>query len=421
MYILPMLILCLFPSILCAAEEAIEIGFPYALLLAFLGGIVLNLMPCVLPVISLKALSFVNSVNGQSKSIRRNGIFYALGIHASFTVLVGMLLILQYVGYAVGWGFQMQSPIFVTILAYIMFAVALNLSGFFEFPALSFSGVSATEDGIKASFFTGVLVTLVSTPCSAPFMATAVGFALAQPPVMSLLVLEFLAFGLAFPYLLMSYFPAVFSKFIPKPGNWMIVMKEALAFPLYLTVIWLLWLLSQQTGSNNYSMLVLCGLVFIVFSVWLWKLSAGIMEHKSKIAYMLMCLFILWIPMSSTVDHSRYKVEPIAYSSELVAEHLKLNDPVFVAVSADWCFTCKVNDKFALKSEEFYHFLRDNQIVYIKADWTNHDDAITEYLVSLDRRTVPTYVMYYQGKHHIFSEILTPGGLVNAMALILDK
>lgn len=361
----------------------------HVLLLAFAGGLILNIMPCVLPILSLKALALSRKAAHAPAAVRKQGIAYTLGVLSCFSVLSLVLIALQRAGHVVGWGYHMQSPEFVTFLAYLMFTVGLSLSGFFNLPVLLGNvGNSATsEEGTSSSFLTGMLAVLVATPCTAPFMASAIGIAFTLSSPLTFLVFLALGLGLSFPYLLISFSPSL-RRFIPKPGLWMERFKECLAFPMYATAAWLVWVLAHQTGINGV-FIVLMGGVWIAFCLWFGRR----LGKWTRLLLALLCvtLLALELPTRLSTETSQEKnIFSPAKLAQLRAEH----KPVFVTVTAAWCITCKFNERTALSTPAFQEKLKQNDIHYLVADWTNKDDVITRYLSEFNRRGVPLYVAY---------------------------
>ncbi len=371
-----------------------------AIYLALLGGIILNLMPCVFPVLSMKALSLVKMGEKENKIARLHGLSYSFGVVLSFLVIGAILLILKEAGAAIGWGFQLQSPIIVALLAYLLFIIGLNLIGFFEI-AGSFGNIGhklTRRKSLMGSFFTGTLATIVATPCTAPFMGAAMGFAMTQSALISMSVFAALGFGLALPYLLLSYFPTL-RKFLPKPGVWMETFKQFLAFPILASAIWLIWVLSQQSGSYGV-LLVLLGMLAISFSIWL----SHIHSKNSRILTRILLILSLSLPLfslsyiKSTKDivASSEKIYPLgeAFSNEKLSELLKGDNPIFVEMTAAWCITCKVNHAIAINTKATQSIFKENNVKYLIGDWTNKNNVITEYLNKFGRNGVPLYVFY---------------------------
>ncbi len=378
-----------------------------AILFAMLGGIILNLMPCVFPVLSMKALSLVNLGEKEEKKARGYGISYTLGILVTFAIIGGTLLALKSTGAQIGWGFQLQNPVVIISLAYLIFLVGLNLTGVFEFSSnfgklTSFTQKLSDQSGHKGAFFTGVLATLVATPCTAPFMGAALGFALTQPAAISMLVFLALGLGLALPYVALCFIPALRAK-LPKPGAWMLTFKQFLSFPMFLTAVWLVWVLAQQAGSMGVAF-ALTGIVAITFIIWLTKVmpKGGIGRILSIILLILSLLFVGYSFTSmKAMSAGGLNLEERAasenwsvYSPDALADALANDEPVFTNMTAAWCITCKVNEKVALDTEKIAGIFADQKIQYLKGDWTNQDPEITKYLNEFDRQGVPLYVYY---------------------------
>jgi|SRR6056297_503903 len=394
------------------------------LLLALVGGMLLNLMPCVFPVLSLKAMSLVN---GGERHAARHGWAYTGGVLVTFALLAGALLTLRAGGEAIGWGFQLQSPGFVALLIYLFFAMALSLSGVFELGTrwMGLGQDMPGHDGLRGSFFTGALATLVASPCTAPAMGTALGVAAVLPAVQAMGVFLALGFGLALPMLVLSLVPAL-ARRLPKPGPWMITFRQVMAFPLYLTVVWLLWVLGNQVGSTGMSWL-LAGLVALAFALWLGGRAGGRSTAGTvqAVAHVLVGLALLgalaaWLNAIDFEPPGRAATagaEP--WSIERLAE---LNaDPgrgVLVNMTADWCVTCKVNEAVALSTDTVRGAIDEFGFIYLVGDWTRRDPAITRYLEEFGRNGVPLYVVYPPGPDPqpiVLPQILTPGSVAAAL------
>jgi len=408
-------------------------SLPRAIALAFAGGLVLNLMPCVLPVLSVKALGLVQHASGRPSALRAHGLAYAAGVLGSFAIVAGALIALRTGGEQVGWGFQLQSPAFVTLLAWLFFAVALSFSG-----AIVVSGrfadaghALAARSGYVGSFAAGALATVAATPCTAPFMGAAVGFAVTQPWAIALLVFEALGLGLAAPYLLLSFVPA-WSRFLPKPGAWMTRLKQLLAFPLYASVAWLVWVVSQQAGPHGVGA-ALAGLVLIAFASWLRGALGGVRAIWRRTATWavaaLLPLLIVGIVALGPLGAGTQSPEPVAplgglgwepFSPERLDALRASGKPVFVNVTAAWCVTCLVNERVALRSAAVADAFAKKGVVALKADWTNRDPAISRMLGSLGRNGVPLYVLYPSGARagappSLLPQILTEGAVIDAL------
>ncbi len=383
------------------------------LLFAFLGGLILNAMPCVFPVLSLKAVSIASKAKNHQSFIRQQGLFYTLGVLGSFGVMASILATLKTSGESVGWGFQMQNPYFIAFMAYLMFFVGLSLSGLAYLPAL-FGSSQATIDDTKSpwsSFWIGVLAVLVATPCTAPFMGVAVGYALGQSTLIIFLVFLALGLGFAAPYLLISLIPVTL-RLLPKPGRWMETFKEFMAFPMYLTVAWLLWVLVQQSGSRG---LIACliGLVFMAFALWFW----GRFTPRLVPVKIILALFLTTVTLSpmAYVKPSIDLIQTEKFSRQRLQELRAQGRPVFVYATAAWCITCKANE-FALKSPAMQLTFKNQDITLLEADWTNQDPEITDYLKTFGRSGVPLYVYYSaEGEPVVLPQLLTESIIVQVL------
>jgi thiol:disulfide interchange protein/DsbC/DsbD-like thiol-disulfide interchange protein len=399
------------------AESSAQTTLWMALALAFLGGIILNLMPCVLPVLALKALSLTKHSGASAATLRLEGLAYTAGIVVSFLAVAGALILLQQAGESIGWGFQLQSTAFVSALIFLLFAVGLNLLGSFEMP----SGISnlgsglASKDGKAGAFFTGVLATIVATPCTAPFMATALGFALSQPPHVALLIFSALGLGLAFPYLLITFIPAA-TRLLPRPGAWMERFKQLLAFPIFATVIWLLWVLAQQSGAMGV-LAATSGVLLIGFAVWLLPLLKETASKGILVLAMLAALLLLARTEGEALQPTLSdEIAAEAFDKSALEEHISQGRAVLVNATAAWCITCKVNERVALRADSVQAELAAQNIIYMVADWTNRDAAITEYLASFERSGVPLYVYYAPNQAPvILPQLLTPALVLEAL------
>ena len=390
---------------------------PIVLALALLGGLLLNLMPCVFPVLSLKALSVVNSRGHEHRHQRGHALAYTAGVILSCTVVAAALLGLRASGEAIGWGFQLQSPVFVGALAYLLFALGLSMSGAVELGAgLMGIGQSLTQSkGYSGSFFTGVLATVVASPCTAPFMGTALGYALTQPPLASLAVFVALGLGLALPFLLLGFFPRL-GALLPRPGAWMETFKQVMAFPLYLSAVWLVWVLAHQSSADG-ACLVLIGMVLVAFALWLWN-RRGVFALALRLAALLAAAMILAHPLLRTPtaatptqdgDHS-------AWSEQRVQQLRAEKRTIFVDFTADWCITCKVNENATLRSARVREAFANQSVAVLIADWTRADPAITAALQKFGRSGVPLYLVYVNGgEPKVLPQILTPDALVAAL------
>jgi thiol:disulfide interchange protein DsbD len=411
--------------------EKSDLVLTSALLLALLGGVILNLMPCVFPVLSIKALGLIQHAHQQPRQTCLHGLAYTLGILVSFGLLGGVLIALKAGGAEIGWGFQFQSPLFVLAVAYLMFTVGLSLSGVFSIGG-SIVGIGSSlagRSGYSGSFFTGVLATIVATPCTAPFMGAALGFALSQPPAVLLLVFFFLGLGLALPFLLLSLYPALQRK-LPKPGAWMDRLKQGLAFPMYGAAVWLVWVLAQQAGVNAVA-IALGGMVIIAFAAWLYEFTkyTGKTAQRSGIGIAGLSLGLALVggyfgietaPAASPLQVESKNFEP--YSAERLNALRSQGKPVFVNLTAAWCISCLVNEKVALSQDSVIEAFKRSGITYLKGDWTNRDTEITKILAEFGRSGVPLYVFYPAGNSTppiVLPQILTPEIVTKAVGATL--
>lgn len=378
-----------------------------AAVFAFLGGLILNLMPCVFPVLALKALSFASG--GSRAAHTRNGFAYLGGVMASFVVFAGALLFLRETGSAMGWGFQFQSPEFVLGLAALFFVLGLSLSGVFTFGGglMAMGDSLARKPGSSSYFFTGVLAAVAATPCTAPFMGAAIGYAVSQPPAMLLTVFLALGLGFALPVLLLSISPA-FQRILPRPGAWMETFKQAMAFPLYATAGWLVWVLSIQTGSDGV-MAAVVALTGVAFAAWLAGRTA-MSSLPARAAAPALAIAAMLFAFTLTPDDNATTSQSAAMASENGAgpksenftaarldELVQAGQPVFINFTAAWCITCKVNERVALASETVADAFTAGNITYLKGDWTRQNPEITAVLQRFGRAGVPLY-LFYPGK-----------------------
>jgi len=395
---------------------------------AFLGGLILNLMPCVFPILSIKILGFVEQAGKSKHHLRNHGWAFFAGVLASFWVLAGALLLLRAGGEKLGWGFQLQSPLFLFSLITLLFFMALSFLGVFEF-GQSFGGVGgslASKSGYSGSFFSGVLATIVATPCTAPFMGSAVGFALTEPPTSALLIFTSLGAGMAFPYLALSYFPQLL-RFLPRPGRWMETLKQFMGFPLLATVIWLVWVFSFQVGMDGVLRLMM-GLLLFSIAAWIYgRTKPGdkrIWFPRTATGVALVLGLYLGVagtrqtPMErvTTAQSDGMAWEP--YSPTRLKELHAKGTPVFLDFTAAWCVSCQVNEKVVFSSSEVRRRFQELGIVGMKADWTNGDEQITEMLASFGRSGVPFYLLYDKNPNaqpKPLPEVLSPGIVLDAL------
>ena len=383
---------------------------------AFLGGIILNIMPCVFPILSLKALSFTH---GSADQHRRASLVYASGVIVSFMALASVLVAVQQTGQLIGWGFQLQNTGFVIGLAYLFTLMGLSLNGLIHFGSSMMNvGQSLTEqEGDAGNFFTGVLAVVVASPCTAPFMGTALGYALTQPIIVTLIVFAALGAGMALPMVILSHSNAAV-RILPKPGSWMDTAKNLLAFPLYLTSVWLLWVAGNQAGVNTMA-LALSGLVLLALAAYLY----GDTTLRKGISIVLVAgAFFLAIPSDNEAggsDSSRKLSEgQIAWSASVLDDYINRGDPIFVDVTADWCSTCLANEAAVLFTPEMEQAFIDADIPYMIADWTDYDADIGHFVQSHQRSGIPLYVMYPRGvgsEPVILPQLLTRDIVLNAI------
>jgi thiol:disulfide interchange protein len=386
--------------------------------LAFVGGIILNLMPCVFPVLFLKGLALVQSSGQERKHLRSHGLVYTLGILVSFWIIVAALLILRATGSQAGWGFQLQSPTFIAVLAAGLFFFALSLAGQFDLglSLTSVGGGLAQKQGYTGSFFTGVLATIVATPCTAPLMGAAIGFALAQPAGITFAVFTALALGLATPYLLLSFQPA-WTRILPRPGAWMEILKQLTAVPLFGTAIWLAWVYGNLHSGNSQGVDHLTRLLwcFLALAIAGWALGKWPANWKSAIAALLIAALGLAIPLYQPKDTTLVWAP---YSQQSLDQARAAGHPVFIDFTAAWCLSCQVNERAVLKSADVQHQFSKNNVTLLKADWTQYDPEITKQLASVNRSGVPTYVIYPAMKNSsadVLPELLTKDIVLTAL------
>ena len=375
-------------------------------LFAFIGGLILNLMPCVFPVLAMKATSIAKLSGGALREVRLASAFYTAGVVVAFLVLAGVLLAIRASGTAVGWGFQFQSPIFVAGMAWLLLAIGLNLSGVYEI-GLGITGTGQTltqKSGHSGSFFTGLLAVVVATPCTAPFMGAAIGTALTASVAVCLLIFTAMALGLAAPYALLGIFPRM-ARVLPRPGLWMVRLRQAMAFLMYASAAWLVWVLSQQAGDFGV-LIAMAGAILVGLAAWIY----GIAQHSggrglltrglaaASVAATLALLLQLDGATSPGVAARTTESQNFeAFSSAKLAELRKEGKPVFINMTAAWCITCLVNERTTLSTDAVQKAFRDHGVTYLKGDWTNRDPEISAYLRSFNRDGLPFYAFYPAG------------------------
>jgi thiol:disulfide interchange protein/DsbC/DsbD-like thiol-disulfide interchange protein len=410
-----------------------EHSLPTLLLFALLGGLILNLMPCVFPVLSIKALNVMEQARKHPAAVRAKGLVFAAGVIVSMLCLAGALLMLRAGGEQLGWGFQLQSPLFVTLLVYLLLAVGLNLSGVFEVGGgLAGVGDNLTQgDSYSASFFTGVLATLVATPCSAPFMAPAVGAALTQAPFNALCIFAALGVGISLPFVLLSFAPWM-RRVLPKPGAWMDTLKQVFAFPVYATAAWLLWVVAQETSPFGLGA-ALAGSILVALAAWSFQKSrsaAGggrVTVIATAVISLLLAIFlpIRFAGVAAAAPGDSAQVRPGVdewqpYNAARVAELNASGRPLLVNFTASWCLTCLVNERNAFSDAAVQAIFRDKKVTLMKGDWTNRDPAITQALAAFGRAGVPLYVVYNAKpgvtEPAVLPQLLTAGVVQSAFA-----
>lgn len=405
-----------------------DINLVKILLFAFLGGLLLNLMPCVFPVIFIKLFGLIKHADGRKALIRGHCAAYILGVVFSFLVLAGLLITLKAGGILLGWGFQLQSPEFLTILSLLFIMMALGFLGAYsiEIPIGSKGTRLMSKDGFLGQFLTGVLSTIVASPCTAPFMGFAMGAAISQSPAIILATFALLGLGLGAPYLAIMIHPSSL-KLLPKPGKWMESIKQFMAFPLFLTALWLLWILGQVAESEAI-IKAISGYIIIGLGYWIYSHFG-----KTKLAILvgvLGCIAsIFWVSISEPLNKTSMDlpnknngVQWQLFSKSAIEVAKSQGKPVFVNYTADWCITCKVNERVTFFDKDIQDFIKQNKIVMIKADWTRRDQNITKMLMDYNRIGVPLYLYWQPGaqKAKVLPEVLTPGIFIDEIGGNLD-
>ncbi|MCS6771398.1 MAG: protein-disulfide reductase DsbD family protein [Kiritimatiellae bacterium] len=401
-----------------------------SMMAAFVGGLILNLMPCVFPVISLKLLGFVSQSGWSRRRMVLHGLVFAAGVLVCFWILAGLLIALRAGGEEIGWGFQLQSPRIVLGLAALFFCLGLSLFGVFEF-GLSLTTVGQelqSKSGYAGSFFSGLLATIVATPCTAPFMGAALGYALTQPPASALAIFTALGLGMAAPYVALSASPGIVRR-IPKPGPWMESLKQAMGFLMMATVVWLVWVLSLQAGA---AAVIRAASLFLILALSMWIAGRWGALHRQRwtrlgaraVAMLLAASALIHAFQSIGYEvapekpaHRASEWEP--FSPERLAQLRREGRPVFIDFTAAWCLTCQVNKQVALRRPEVLARFREMDVALLVADWTDRNDVITRALEEFGRSGVPLYVYYPLGadsKPIILPEILTPRVVLDAIA-----
>jgi thiol:disulfide interchange protein DsbD len=405
-------------------KSANQLTSGLAVLFALIGGMILNLMPCVFPVLALKVFGFVNQSGQDARKVRLQGLVFGAGVVVSFVALAVLLLVIRAAGQQLGWGFQLQSPIFVGVMALFMFAIGLNLLGVFEVGlAATRLGAVASGGSYGESFVTGILATIVATPCTAPFMGAALGYAFVSATKLeALMVFLAMGIGMALPYVLLASSPKL-TAWLPRPGAWMETFKQITAFPMFATVIWLVWVFSLQTGNDG-ALLLLSAILVLSIGLWAYGRWSAV-THKSStrwaatFAMVVFAIASVLVTMRGAAQTARAAApasisanseEPWQpYSAKKVEELRATNRPIFIDFTAAWCLSCQVNKKLVLNSPEIIQEFADRGVVTIRADWTNEDPEITKALASFGRSGVPLYVVYVPGAANpkVLPEVLT--------------
>ncbi len=391
-----------------------------ALIGAFLGGLILNLMPCVFPVLSLKALGFAQRAHDHKGEVRAHGLIFLSGVLVTFALLGGLLIALKAGGAAVGWGFQLQSPAVILALTLLFFAIALNLLGFFEIGGglQNIGSGLAARSGTSGAFFTGALAVIVATPCTAPFMAGALGYALTLPAISALMVFLALGLGLAAPFTLLSFAPGLLSR-LPKPGPWMDRFKQFMAFPMLAAAVWLVWVISVQAGPAGVAA-ALAGMLALGFAVWAGRLSSLFGKALAAAAVLAALLTVpaaaQLSPASSGGTGVETETDSLAWSPEALAK-AREEGVVFVDFTAAWCITCQVNERVVLNSKPVKQAFAEEGVTMMVADWTNKDAVIAAELEKFGRAGVPLYLVYRPGEEspQILPQILTERAVIEAV------
>lgn len=398
--------------------EGGSLSLVMAMLFAFLGGIILNVMPCVLPVLAMKVLALARAGEGQARA-RVEAFAYGAGAIASFIALGLVLALLREAGQMIGWGFQMQEPVVVAASALLFLVIGLNLSGVFEINPVTAGDSLARRSGLTGAFFTGVLAVAVAAPCTAPFMATAIGFAVTQGPATALGVFAALGVGFALPFLLVGVFPAL-CRFLPKPGMWMVRLKQWLALPMYASVLWLIWVLAQQTTLTGLA-LVLWALCAVTFALFFYGRGRGRYALVALVVAVALAGGAGFVGLSRPAQSSALAGGlGENYTPEKLAKLRAQNRPVFVDASASWCISCLVNEEAALKRPAVRKAFADHHVAVLVADWTNRDPVVTRLLEAHGRSGVPLYVYYpagaKDGQEKVLPQILTEDIVLKAIS-----
>jgi len=390
----------------------VTISLLTAIIFAFLGGIILNAMPCVFPILSIKILSFIEQSQGSKEKLFHHGLVFSAGVLTTFLAVSALLIFLRASGEAIGWGYQLQSPWVVSLLIYLFVVIGIVFMGNIVLGS-SFGNLGTlvqNQKDLTSSFFTGVLAVVVASPCTAPFMGPALGLALLQPGLKSIVIFLALGIGFSLPYLILSIYPQLLSK-LPKPGEWMQTLKQIMAFPMWASALWLAWVLSSQVDMQSV-FAVLLGALLIALGLWLMEKtqnSASILRRLTLIFSLGLMIFSIWLlPIASDNNSPSLKNEENAFSVQKLNSLRSEQKMVFLNFTADWCITCKVNEAIALNQDKVKKVLDEKNIIYLKADWTRKDPEIASMLASYGRTGVPLYLLFpSQGDPIILPELLT--------------
>ena len=390
----------------------VTISLLTAIIFAFLGGIILNAMPCVFPILSIKILSFIEQSQGSKEKLFHHGLVFSAGVLTTFLAVSALLIFLRASGEAIGWGYQLQSPWVVSLLIYLFVVIGIVFMGNIVLGS-SFGNLGTlvqNQKDLTSSFFTGVLAVVVASPCTAPFMGPALGLALLQPGLKSIVIFLALGIGFSLPYLILSIYPQLLSK-LPKPGEWMQTLKQIMAFPMWASALWLAWVLSSQVDMQSV-FAVLLGALLIALGLWLMEKtqnSASILRRLTLIFSLGLMIFSIWLlPIASDNNSPSLENEENAFSVQKLNSLRSEQKMVFLNFTADWCITCKVNEAIALNQDKVKKVLDEKNIIYLKADWTRKDPEIASMLASYGRTGVPLYLLFpSQGDPIILPELLT--------------
>ena len=409
---------------LATKEASQEFNILTLIVFAFLGGLILNIMPCVFPILTIKILRFVEQSRDSTYKTLQQGLLFSLGVVISFLTIAALLIALKSGGESIGWGYQLQSPVVVSLLFYLFVILGfIFMSNIVLGSSLArLSSISLNKSDSLESFLTGVLAVIVASPCTAPFMGSAIGFALLQPSFYSILIFLGLGIGFSLPYLILSAKPSLLS-FLPKPGQWMETFKQFMAFPMWASALWLLWVLSSQVGDQEVIQ-VLLGALLITTGLWLIEKNnseKNWVKWLMRLPFLLLFIFSLWLIPTSYSDLDESKQDQLTYTPQLLDDLREENSLVFLNFTADWCITCKVNEAVALKTTKVSKLLADKNITYMEADWTRKDPIISSTLEQYGRTGLPLYLLFpSKGDPLILPEILTEDILLSYLNEVLS-